>query len=259
MTLSAENIAVMRGARLAVDGASFALRKGELTAICGPNGAGKSSLLGALAGLLPTSRGLALLNEAWVGAIPIRERARAIGYLPQGGDPAWDISVATLAGLGRLPWAAIPGRPAHARRREDEAAVADALTAMQLTDFADRPVSQLSGGERARAMMARVLAGTPRWILADEPLASLDLAHQRALAAHLRDQARGGRGVVVVMHDLAVARNVADRVIVMDRGRIAADGLPGTALSPDIIASVWGVAGRWLGEPGAMALAVDAE
>lgn len=127
---------------------------------------------------------------------------------------------------------------------------------MDLTNLRARPVSSLSGGERARALMARVLAGEPRWILADEPLANLDLGHAAALIASLRSEARGGRGVVLVMHDLALAMNHADRVLVLDGGRLVSDGKPELALSEQAIAQTWGIAARWLGEPGARALSV---
>ena len=104
--------------------------------------------------------------------------------------------------------------------------------------------------------MARVLATRPGWLLADEPLANLDLAHAAALVARFRDHARAGRGVVLVLHDLAAAMNHADRVLVLDRGALVADGVPADALAEDMVQRVWGVRGRWLGEPGAQALAV---
>jgi iron complex transport system ATP-binding protein len=112
----------------------------------------------------------------------------------------------------------------------------------------------LSGGEKARALLARVLAGEPDWILADEPLAALDLGHQIALITHLRQAARNGAGVVLVLHDLALAMNHADRVLVLDRGGLVAEGAPEEALDPAIIERVWGVPACWLGEPGARAL-----
>lgn len=220
---------------------SLSLSPGSITAICGPNGAGKSTLLQCLAGLIEPDRGEVLLD-----GVPLprdRERARQLGYLPQVGEIAWDLSVEGLAALGRLP---------HGDRGETQ--VAAALAAVDLTEFAERPVSTLSGGERARALLARVLAGEPRWILADEPLAALDLAHQLALLAHFRHSADKGAGVVLVLHDLALAMNHADHVLVLDHGALAAEGAPETALSAPTIARVWGVHARWLGEPGARAL-----
>jgi iron complex transport system ATP-binding protein len=219
------------------------LRGGQITAICGPNGAGKSTLLQCLAGLLAPEEG-----EVRLGGAPLplgRERARRIGYLPQVGEVAWDLSVANLVALGRLP-----------HGDAGEAPVAAALEALDLTALAGRPVSTLSGGERARALLGRVLAGEPGWILADEPLAALDLAHQLTLLAHLRAAARAGAGVVLVLHDLALAMNHADRVLVLDRGRLGADGAPEEALDEAVVARVWGVPARWLGEPGARALAI---
>ena len=237
MTLAARSLAVAQR----LTDVAVSLEPGRITAICGPNGAGKSTLLQALAGLIEPDRGEVLLGDA---ALPTgRERARRIGYLPQVGEVAWDLSVAALASLGRLP---------HRDRGEPQ--VAAALAALDLAHLAERPVSTLSGGERARALLARVLAGVPEWILADEPLAALDLAHQLALLARLREAAGRGAGVVLVLHDLALAMNHADRVVVLAHGAVAADGAPGEALSEETIARVWGVTARWLGEPGARAL-----
>jgi iron complex transport system ATP-binding protein len=239
--LSARNLALP--GRLA--GVSLELRAGEVTAICGPNGAGKSSLLACLAGLEP---GAVALDGAMLAGMALRTRARAIGYLPQSAELAWDLSVETLAALGRLPW--------NAGAAEDGAAVEAALSALELNPLRARPVSQLSGGEKARALLARVLAGTPRWLLADEPLANLDLAHQLALLAHFRALAGRGLGVVLVLHDLAHAVNHADRVVVLREGKVAIDGAPAQALSEQVLAEVWGVEAKWLGEPGRRALAV---
>ena len=175
-----------------------------------------------------------------------RQRARAIGYLPQSADVAWDVAVATLVGLGRLPWDGDP--------QQDRAAIEAAIAALDLAALRDRPVSRLSGGERARALLARVLAGTPRWVLADEPLANLDLAHQQALLRHFRLQAEAGLGVVLVLHDLAQAMNRADRVLVLAQGRLVADGAPAAVLTPSLIEQVWGLPARWLGEAGGQAL-----
>lgn len=242
MSLAAQNLTLL--GRL--DDASVALRPGEVTAICGPNGAGKSSLLACFAGLLKPDAGSVALDGKPLATLQSRQRAQAIGYLPQQGEVAWDLSVETLAALGRLPW--------RTSAEADQAAVDAALTTLDLEDFRHRPVSKLSGGEQARALLARVLAGEPKWLLADEPLANLDLAHQLALLAQFRRLAADGAGVVLVLHDLAQAMNHAGRVVVLDGGRVAADGPPDQALSEVVIAQVWKVSARWLGEPGQRAL-----
>ena len=245
MTLAAEQIAL--AGRLS--GVSASLRPGEVTAVCGPNGAGKSTLLACLAGVLNPDAGRVVLDGGALAGIPRRTRARIIGYLPQLPELAWDLSVETLVSLGRIPWR---GAPAG----EAQAAIDAAIAGMDLEQLRHRPVSHLSGGERARALLARVLATRPRWLLADEPLANLDLAHAAAMIARLRELAQTGVGVVLVLHDLAVAMNHADRVLVLDGGSLVADGPPPVALAEPVIVRVWGVAGRWLGDPGAQALAL---
>lgn len=239
MTLAAGRIAVPGRLRAA----DVEFLPGEITAICGPNGAGKSTLLATLAGLISPAEGHVWLDGERLAAMPARERARQIGYLPQSREIAWDVDVATLVGLGRLPW--------RAGAEADRAAVSAALATLDLGDLADRPVTRLSGGEQARALLARVLAGEPRWILADEPLAALDLAHQATLMRHFRALADCGPGVVLVLHDLAAAMNSADRVVVLDHGAVVAAGPPGEALDPDRLRKTWGVAADWLrGEAG---------
>lgn len=257
MTLegSLEARGLFMGRRLTDLSATF--RPGEVTAICGPNGAGKSTLLGCLAGLDRSDAGLVSLDGEPLAALPPRVRARRIGYLPQSPEVAWDVTVEVLVGLGRLPWQGAPLHRSHSDAVEDAAAVEDAIAAMDLAKLRYRPVSRLSGGERARALVARVLAGRPRWLLADEPLANLDLAHAATLIARLKEQAAAGAGVVLVLHDLATAMNHADRVLVIDRGQLAADGPPAVALTEEVIARVWGVSARWLGEPSARALSLS--
>lgn len=239
MTLETRNLSIAER----LNDVSIALEPGKITAICGPNGAGKSTLLTALAGLVDATSGEVLLDGEALGAIHPRKRAQAIGYLPQSGEVAWDVSVANLVRLGRLP-----------HGDAGKFAVASALAATAMSDFAHRPVSTLSGGEKARALLARVLAGEPRWVLADEPLAALDLAHQLALLKVLRAEADRGTGVVLVLHDLALAMNHADRVLVLDNGTLKANSTPEEALSLQIIEDVWGIKARWLGEPSNRAL-----
>ena len=246
MTLGAHDITVRRGGTDILAGVSATLEPGTITAICGPNGAGKSTLLSCLAGLLTPDAGRVALDGHPLADFPPRERARAIGYLPQSGEVAWDVAVRTLVALGRMP-----------HDDADPAPVDRALDALDLRPFADRPLSRLSGGERARALLARVLAGGPRWILADEPLAALDIAHQLTLIRRLRMTADAGTGVVLVVHDLALAMNHADRVLVLGDGKLASDGPPRRALGEEVITIVWGVHARWSEAHGTCSLHVE--
>lgn len=239
MTIETRSLAIAD--RLA--GVDCMLERGTITAICGPNGAGKSTLLEAMAGLLRPDAGQVLIGGEDLSALHPRARAQRIGYLPQWAEIAWDVPVRSLVELGRMP---------HGDRRAEP--VDKALGALDLAGFADRRAQALSGGETARALLARVLAGEPEWILADEPLAALDLGHQRTILRHLREAADAGCGVVIVLHDLAHAMNWADRAVVLEDGRVAADGPVEEALSDKIILDVWGVAAKWLGEPGHRAL-----
>src|SRR3569623_2757068 len=155
-----------------------------------------------LAGLVRPSLGHVAIDGEEIGAMAARERARTIGYLPQQSDVAWNMIARDVVALGRLPH--------RTGLAADEAAVASALGATDSADLADRRIGELSGGERSRILLARVLAGEPRWLLADEPLASLDPAHQLDILDRLRGVAQGGAGVVIVFHDLGHAASIAD-------------------------------------------------
>ncbi|MXO90595.1 ABC transporter ATP-binding protein [Pontixanthobacter aquaemixtae] len=239
MTLSADAISLAN--RLDAVSASFG--PGQITAICGPNGAGKSTLLSILSGLLQPDCGLATLHGKALSEFSSGARAQHIGYLPQNGEAAWDVAVRNLVALGRMPHGDSAAGPVEA-----------ALKALDLEVLAARPISELSGGEKARAFLARVLAGEPEWILADEPLAALDLAHQLALIGHLKREAQSGKGVIIVLHDLALAMNHADRVVVLDQGQAVADDVPEKALAGEVIQRVWGVTAEWIGSEGHRAL-----
>jgi iron complex transport system ATP-binding protein len=237
--LSAEKLSIAN--RLA--GVSLTLEPGRITAICGPNGAGKSTLLEALAGLLVPEKGRIRLDGDTLASLPPRSRAQRLGYLPQAHEIAWDVPVRSLVELGRMP---------HGDRRAEP--VDAALAALDIAHLAERRAQSLSGGETARVLLARVLAGEPQWILADEPLAALDIGHQLALLKHLRRAAEAGAGVVLVLHDLAHAMNHADRIVVLEQGGVAADGACEDALDHRVIERVWKVPVRWIGEPGHRAL-----
>lgn len=242
MELRIADASVALGGRHVLDTVSAVLRPGRITAILGPNGAGKSSLIRTMAGLIVPQGGSVTVDSRDVAGIEPRERARLIGYLPQDGVAAWNVRAAELVALGRLPHRAPFAGPAP----HDFDAVMMAMAATETTHLADRPVGELSGGERARVLLARVLAGEPRWLLADEPLASLDPAHQLDILDRLRTAADGGAGVVIVLHDLGHAASVADDVLLLKDGRIAAFGGVGEVLTEERVADVFEVKVRWI-------------
>ncbi len=239
--LAAKGMEVRLGGQPVLRGVDLALRAGEVTALIGPNGAGKSTLLACLAGLRAPDTGAVRLEGLDLASLAPRERARRIGFLPQTPQIAWAVDVETLVGLGRLPW---QGALAGGLGVDDRAAVDWALAQTGMTAFRRRVAVTLSGGERARALMARALAGRPDWLLADEPLAGLDPGHQFDACDLYRRMAAEGRGVMVTLHDLTLAARLGDRVVVLAEGRIAADGPPAEALTPALLAEVYGVTAR---------------
>ena len=210
--------------------------KGKVTVILGANGAGKSSLLSCLASLRTPDSGTVFLGGQPLSSIPAELRARRIGLLPQQADIHWEINVRALVALGRLPHQGRWGKSAG-----DDEAIAKAMAQTDVTQFADRKALRLSGGEQARVLLARVLAGEPDWVLADEPLANLDPAHQMDAVSCLRDVAQGGAGVVLVLHDLTQAARIADHVIIMKQGRVQAAGTCAQVLTHDQLAEAFGV------------------
>ncbi len=184
-------------------GITFHASPGEFVAICGPNGAGKTTLLRALAGLLPGGR----------------PDPRRVAYLEQGARAAWPLTVAEIAALGRIP-----------HGDNDEAAIARALAACGITELRNRRIDRLSGGQARRAMLARALATEPETLLLDEPVADLDPAAQHEILALLSRLARAGATVVAVLHALDLACAYADRLVVVQAGRLIADATPDAAL-----------------------------
>lgn len=237
MELSFETLTVSLGARTVLHGVGAAFRPGRVTAILGPNGSGKSTLVRTLAGLIDADAGHVKLGKRLVGRIPPRERAQAIGYLPQEPAVHWNVAVRELVALGRLPHRSLFAGPSPT----DREAVAAALAATGTMHLADRGVAELSGGERARVLLARVIAGSPRWLLADEPLASLDPVHQLDLLEQLRALAATGMGVVIVLHDLIQAARAADDVLLLKEGRVIRFGTAQEALAHQPLREAFGV------------------
>lgn len=235
--LEAQQLTLTLQGRTLLDGACALCPAGAVTVILGPNGAGKSMLLSCLAGLRQPTGGTVRLDGADVHAMPPRNRAQRIGLLPQRQDIHWDIDVRTLVGLGRAPFAGRWGLNAA-----DRDAIDAAMAAADVMVLADRPVQRLSGGEQARVLLARVLAGQPQWLLADEPLANLDPAHQLDVLDRLRRVAAAGTGVVLVVHDLTHAARIADQALLLRAGRVLASGPANTVLQPDLLEAAYDVA-----------------
>jgi iron complex transport system ATP-binding protein len=214
----------------------FALRGGELVALIGPNGAGKSSLVRSLAGITPYA-GLVQIDGIELSSMPVLSRAGQIAWLPQSLPPAWPVTVHDAVALGRFAYGAVPGRLVGA----DAEAVTAALAACDITAVADRKITTLSGGELARVHLARALATEAGILLADEPAAALDLRHGIALMEVLRAQVAAERLVLVIMHDIALAVRWADRVIVMNHGKIVADGPTTDVITPALLRDIFGI------------------
>lgn len=227
------------GGRLVLKGVDLAVEAGELVAVVGPNGAGKSSVIRALAGLLPLTAGQARLGGEAVGALSPRLRAERIAYLPQDRRIAWNLPAVEVAALG-APFLQLAD--AHDR------ALA-ALEEVEAGHLADRGVAEMSGGERARVLLARALATGAKGLLVDEPIAGLDPEAQLMVLQRLRARARGGQAVLVSLHDLVLAARYADRVVVLNHGRVVADAAPMKALAAAVLADVFGLAGQWLDGP----------
>jgi len=239
-TLAIRQLQFSRGPRVILKGLDLTLSAGRVTAILGPNGAGKSTLLGCLAGLLAPESGSIDVDGARLDTLPGKERARRIAFLPQSAMIAWPIDVQTLVGLGRIPYSGV------ASDEQNREAVHQAMEMTRVSQWADRIVNELSGGERARVLLARVLAGTSQWILADEPFTGLDPAHQLEAAELLRQFAANGGGVVLTVHDLSLAARIADRIVLLNEGCIVADGTPEHALDAANLRAVYGVETEWL-------------
>ncbi|MDR0233836.1 MAG: ABC transporter ATP-binding protein [Zoogloeaceae bacterium] len=210
-------------------GVSLDLAPGEMLGVIGPNGAGKSSLLQSLAGLLPAEGNIRLSGTPLHAFKPVH-RARQIGFLPQFCDSAWALTIEEIVALGRLPW--------HDR---DEALIREAMRETGVEAMAKKQINHLSGGEQARVWLARVLAGAPRLILADEPVASLDLYYQAKIMDTLRQHADGERGVILAIHDLALAARYCDRFCLLKEGRIHAFGPPEAVLTETALSDAFGV------------------
>jgi len=239
--LQASGLQVVRGGRTVLAGVELDLRAGEVLGLIGANGAGKSSLLQALAGLVPAPQGEVRLCGRPLPGWSRRELARTLAYLPQGGACHWPLTVERVVTLGRLPhvgpWARLGP--------EDRAAVVEAMQWADCLHLRGRRIDTLSGGERARVLLARALAVGPRVLLADEPVAGLDPGHQIQLMRLLRRRAAAGGGVIVVLHDLTLAARFCDRILLLHQGRVYAAGRPQEVLAPAPLVAAFGITAEY--------------
>lgn len=230
MTISARALSVLRGARTILHDLTFDLHPGEVTVLIGPNGSGKSTLLAALSGTLPY-RGQVLLNGAEVARTSPPRLAQLRAVMAQSAEVGFAFTVAEVVTMG----AALPAPR-----------IADLLAEVGLAGFGPRSARALSGGEAQRLHLARALAQAegkpaPFWLMLDEPVSSLDLAHQVAVMDQARRFAAAGGGVLMVLHDLNLAVRGADRLVVLHKGKIHTDGPPHAVLTDAMVAQVYGV------------------
>ncbi len=235
--LEARGVGVRLGDRRVVDDVSLTVRPGEIVAVIGANGAGKSTLLKALAGLIAPCAGVVAVGGRPLGDLDRRALGRAIAYLPQERAVHWPLTVRRLVALGRLPFRDRIAGPSV----DDRDAVEEAMAAMDVAAFAERTVTELSGGERARVLLARALAQRPRFLVADEPTTGLDPAHGLTLFAQFLRMSALQRAVIVALHDLSLAARYCHRVLLLKDGAALALGTPRDVLTPELLAQAYGV------------------
>jgi iron complex transport system ATP-binding protein len=235
--LAISNLSVALRSRPALSDLSVSITGNGLVALAGPNGAGKSTLLKTVAGLLPSSHGEIRVDGINLRDLTPADRARRMAYVPQDRSVHWPLPVRAIVALGRLPHQG----PRAQENEADRRAIERALVTMDAAHLATRAVSDLSGGERARVLMARALAQEPAILLADEPAAGLDPAHQWALFECLAVAAAQGMRVIVAMHDLTLVSRFATNIILLAEGKLAGFGAPASVLTPATLAHVYGI------------------
>ncbi len=236
MTLELDQISVSLGGRRILNDITLKAHAGEFIGLIGPNGAGKSTLLKAAAGLAALDKGARRLDGIDMETLSPIRRARKLSYLPQARPLYWSMPARAIVALGRFAW----GNPLTEDAR-DHIAVDQALTLCGASHLAERSASELSGGELARIHLARALAGQTPLLLADEPAAALDPAHQLSVMQLLRAMAEDGKTVIAALHDLALAARYCTRIVVLHEGCIAADDAPASALTDNILQHVFKV------------------
>lgn len=237
-TLAASDIGVRIAGREILRDVALTISPGELIAVAGPNGAGKSTLLRVLAGLTQPDTGSVRLGDMDVRTMDRRSLGRAIAYLPQDRTVHWPLKVRAVVALGRIPHGSGPQR---GESDIDRATIQAALKQTDTEALADRSIGELSGGERARVLIARALAQDAGILIADEPAAGLDPAHALALFETFVAIAAQGRAVIVALHDLSLALRYCPRTLLLKDGEVAASGHARDVLTEPMIARVYGI------------------
>jgi len=240
-----QGVSARRGRRLVLDEVDVTFRAGRLTAVIGPNGAGKSTLLDIAAGLLKPHGGQVQLGGENLIAIGRRALAQRRAYLPQRGTVDWPISVERVVALGLTPALPAFGDLPAAMQPAIDKALADC----DLLPLRDRPATQLSGGELARAMLARAIVGDPELLIVDEPTAGLDPRHAIDAASRLRARADAGRTVVMAIHDLDLALRFADDIVAVRQGQILGNGPVDEIMTEPLLASLYDIGVRLVRDP----------
>lgn len=231
--MAASGIRVVLGGSLILDDVDLEVRGGELLALVGPNGAGKSTLLAVLAGDLDPAAGSVEVAGADLGRTPVRELARLRAVQVQESQLSFAFTATEVVAMGRAPWQGTDAED------DDDAVVAESMSRADVTHLAERRFPSLSGGEKARTSFARALAQRTRVLLLDEPTAALDIRHQEALLTEASRLVGEGAAVVVVLHDLSLAGAYADRVVLLRRGRVRAQGTPEAVLTSALLTEVY--------------------
>ena len=227
--IRAEGLKVSLDAIPVLEDVSFSLEQGEIVGLVGPNGAGKTTILKLLTGELKPQQGRVEILGKSIREFSAQTLARQLGYLPQEAEIHWPLAVERVVALGRVPHL----MPWEDLKSTDETIIEDAMRATDTFHLRGRRIDHLAGGEKALVMIARLLAGQPKLLLADEPVQGLDPAHGLQVMELLRSVAGGGRGVLVVLHDLALAARFCDRILLLHQGTIAASGKPETVFTPE--------------------------
>ena len=220
-----------------INNASLEIETGQIIGLIGPNGAGKSMLLKSILGLNEEAQGVVTIDDQDINTISLKAKAKFISYAAQGAPVHWPLAVGHLVSLGRIPHLS----PWQTTTEEDQQLTLNAMKMTEVDHLSMRTTTSLSGGERARAMLARAIVTGSDFLFADEPIEALDPYHQIQIMDILKNLAKKGKGVLVVIHDLNVAQQYCDQLILMDKGKIIKKDIPINVLTDEILRETYNI------------------